>query len=582
MDTRPSVQDALLYASGKLSIKFRKQQEEALTSFLLGHDVFVSLPTGFGKSVVFRGAPLCMDFLRGQQDVGFNSLAIVVMPLKSLIQDQLDNAKKSGISAVDLSGGITDKIREELASGCHSLILSSPEVLTGDSGRDLMTISTVRDRLCGLFVDESHCVKKWGQSTGKTKVFRESYNKIGELRSILPPVPVVALTATATKEVRRSIIESLSLKNYTTISASPDRSNIKHSFMKSSSNSPDTNLAFLVKELQDRGRDCDRFLVYCQSRKIVSEVYSMFMYQLPPTHKAYVQMYHTNSEDDVQQHIVKDFGDSKGTIRVLVATIAFGMGVDVQGCHNVIMYGVPSHIDDYVQMSGRVGRDGKKSLSICMKYPGDKKHGTSDEIKSYISGDSCRRAVIVDCFGEAQTSNVVHVLHECCDICALKCMCAGSTCDTPCYRLEHLAYESICGERKLSEFDVSVPSEEEHAKLERSLMQYRNSLLGSPESLYSGPDIACGLPSSVVDMILRDINVVIPKVEFLRRYRFGNKEIGEECWRIYSGSLHRGSISGDENDVPATCTNLYDSDEWSGDEYDEIILDDYHIDSDSN
>lgn len=169
---------AMNYALDKLGFVdgFKNKQSVALKSFLRGHDLFVSLPTGFGKSVIFQVAPLCVDFLRGQVDADEqegvtlddvsnkptrHAVAVIVMPLKALITDQLSRAKELHIDAADVSGGITDDIRKGICSAKYSLLFASPESLLGDAGHELFNISAIKEQLCGLFIDESHCVSKW-------------------------------------------------------------------------------------------------------------------------------------------------------------------------------------------------------------------------------------------------------------------------------------------------------------------------------------------------------------------------------------------------------------------------------------
>ena len=156
---------AIQYASEKLGFVngFRSQQCAALSSFLKGQDLFVSLPTGYGKSVVFQAAPLCVDFFRGcvTQSRHDHHMAIIVMPLRSLIADQIRRAQELHIDAVDVTGGLTDGIRENISSAKYSLIFTSPESLLGDVGHELLSMSAMKEQVCGFFIDESHCVSKW-------------------------------------------------------------------------------------------------------------------------------------------------------------------------------------------------------------------------------------------------------------------------------------------------------------------------------------------------------------------------------------------------------------------------------------
>ena len=144
-------------AADKLGINdFHLQQRKALQAFLRGHDVFVNLPTGFGKSIIFQAAPFCCDFLR--QTTG--SIAIVISPLTALMQDQIDSLKRKGISAACLTRDTTRETKSAINKGQFSLVYASPEAMSV-SVRALMSAEVYKKNLCGIFIDESHCIKKW-------------------------------------------------------------------------------------------------------------------------------------------------------------------------------------------------------------------------------------------------------------------------------------------------------------------------------------------------------------------------------------------------------------------------------------
>ena len=157
------IEESIRFAASKIGFSdgFRDQQRSCLKSFLRGHDLFIALPTGFGKSAVFQAAPFCVDFLRELRDSGNSSraVAVVVMPLKSLISDQMSRAEELGILAADLSAGLTDIIREGIASEKYSIMFASPESLLEDDGQEIFQL--LKDQVCGFFIDESHCVTKW-------------------------------------------------------------------------------------------------------------------------------------------------------------------------------------------------------------------------------------------------------------------------------------------------------------------------------------------------------------------------------------------------------------------------------------
>ena len=158
----------------------------------------------------------------------------------------------------------------------------------------------------------------------------------------------------------------------------------------------------------------------------MSNVYAMFLDLLPASYHRCVDMYHTNTESDVQERIVNSFADPSGEIRVLVATIAYGMGVDSKDVHRTVICGRTTDLDDYMQMSGRIGRDNKPSVAVMLQYPGDSAgKSISSAMKEFAEGKRCRRAVIREVFGEAKT-NTIGAAHNCCDICENACACGGN------------------------------------------------------------------------------------------------------------------------------------------------------------
>lgn len=248
-----------------------------------------------------------------------------------------------------------------------------------------------------------------GSSSGDTKVFRSAYGKLGEVRSKLrSSVPVVALTATATKKVRHSVAESLGLRNFLPISKSPEKDNIKHSVFKTHSN---TIFAWLLADLKANGASCERYIIYCQSKKVVSDLYATFMDLLPSSHHKHFDMFHTNTEHDVQQNIIDSFSHADGSVRVLNATIAYGMGVDVKGVNTTIIFGHCTDLDDYIQMSRRIRRDGKPSVAITIQFLGDiAGRAVSASMKDFTKGDRCRRKVVTYVLHPVCVSQVVAMI----------------------------------------------------------------------------------------------------------------------------------------------------------------------------
>ncbi|XP_033638558.1 ATP-dependent DNA helicase RecQ-like [Asterias rubens] len=204
-----------------------------------------------------------------------------------------------------------------------------------------------------------------GHSSTKSSAFRKCYGQLGQLRSILnQSTCVVAMTATATTTVRRTIVDSLGMRNYSLIEVSPERHNIKYVVFKTADKNFESVFKWIADEILEKGRSTERMILYCQSRKNVSELHSFFCSLLPKVLYAFFEMYHTNTEGDVQKKIINSFAQEDGEVRILFATI------DVRGLHTVILVGHPTELDDLMQLSGRAGRDGTQSVAIVVNYPG--------------------------------------------------------------------------------------------------------------------------------------------------------------------------------------------------------------------
>ncbi|XP_041461906.1 Werner syndrome ATP-dependent helicase-like [Lytechinus variegatus] len=411
-----------------------------------------------------------------------------------------------------------------------------------------------------------------GKLIGGTKAFRSAYGKLGEMRAKLKSsVPVIAMTATATSEVRRNVADSLGLRNYALLSRSPERSNIKHVYLQSKTKDFDKVFELMVKEVQENDIHTERTIIYCQSRRVVSDLFAMFRDLLPSSHHKYVQMYHTNTEADVQERIIDSFGDTAGEVRILVATIANGMGVDLKQVYRTIICGRTSDLDDYMQRSGRIGRDGKQSVAVTLRYPGDiRGRILSSTMKDFVGGKECHRSTIRRVFGEGNTSAVLQD-HDCCDICASSCTCDGSRCSARRSFLETSLQQAVAVKEHGEELPLLIASPAQVTNLERALDGYRSSLLPEDEGhVYSGADIACGFPLEVGAQIVKDCNVHFNFHSFVARYNFPSSKIASEVWEIMCACLGRVGI--EEEDIPAnctTCSNDESEESYSESEYQE-------------
>jgi ATP-dependent DNA helicase RecQ len=333
---------------------FRPLQEEIVDSVIYGYDTLAILPTGGGKSICFQVPGLARE-----------GVSIVISPLIALMQDQVRNLEKRGIKAVMLSSSMSyreiDIELDNARFGKTKFIYLSPERLRSKLFIErfkLMNISLI-------VIDEAHCISEWGND------FRPSYYQIAELRSYHPNVPFLALTASATPEVRLEICKRLELKQPKIFEGSVERKNISY------------NAALVTNKLQEiirfcnsKGKDCG--IVYCQTRKSVKDVAIQLR-------NAGIRagIYHGGMLAEDRTTMLQAW--MKDEISVMVATNAFGMGIDKPDVHFVLHYEFPNNLEAYYQEAGRAGRDGNESVAQIFYETQDKDRHFETLERSYPS-----------------------------------------------------------------------------------------------------------------------------------------------------------------------------------------------------
>lgn len=319
---------------------FRGIQQEIIHSIGSGKDTLGLMPTGGGKSIAFQVPALAQE-----------GICIVITPLIALMKDQVENLKKRGIKAAAIYSGLTHNeilvTLENCIFGDYKFLYVSPERLSSE----LFLTKLKRMRVSFITVDEAHCISQWGYD------FRPSYIKIADLRKVIPEAPVLALTATATPEVVKDIQEKLHFRQENVF---------KMSFARK-------NLAYVVRHTEDKetelkhiiGSMAGTVIVYCRSRKGCKELAAQLEKQgLTAT------FYHaglSNSEKDERQKLWQT-----DQCRIMVATNAFGMGIDKPDVRLVVHMDVPDSPEAYFQEAGRAGRDGKKAYAVLLYNASDK------------------------------------------------------------------------------------------------------------------------------------------------------------------------------------------------------------------
>ncbi|MBP7141851.1 MAG: DNA helicase RecQ [Opitutaceae bacterium] len=368
--------------------QFRPLQREIIEASLAGKDVFALLPTGGGKSLCFQLPALVRP-----------GLTVVVSPLIALMKDQVDQLQSSGVAATYLNSTLSPAEARARLAGLHRnqwrLLYVAPERLMLDNWKEnLRTWGVAR-----IAVDEAHCISEWGHD------FRPEYRQVAKLRDLLPEVPFMALTATATERVRTDIINHLRLRDPDVFVASFNRPNLTYRVIPK-----DQPLKQLVAFLSKREHESG--IIYCASRAAaerVAEALAGRGFSARP--------YHAGLEADERTRNQELF--LRDEVRIICATIAFGMGINKPNVRWVVHHDLPKNIEGYYQETGRAGRDGLPGDCLLLFSAGDiaKQTHFLDEITDeheqqvartqlrqmvhYAESSGCRRVELLSYFGES-------------------------------------------------------------------------------------------------------------------------------------------------------------------------------------
>ncbi len=366
---------------------FRPLQEEIIRDALAGKDVFAVLPTGGGKSLCFQLPALTRP-----------GLTVVVSPLIALMKDQVDALQAAGVPATFLNSSLAAGESRPRLRGLHNgefrLLYVAPErlMLSG-------FVEDMKRWSVNVFaIDEAHCISEWGHD------FRPEYRQLASLRDQFPGVPMMALTATATERVRGDIVNQLRLRSAACYIASFNRPNLTYR-VAAKSGAYGQILEFV------RARPKESGIIYCQARKTAENLAGKLS-----ADGVRAAPYHAGMENRARTQSQEAF--LRDEVRVVCATIAFGMGINKPNVRFVIHHDLPKNIEGYYQETGRAGRDGLPSECLLLFSPGDRiKYGRFidemsnpkereiaraqlEQIVHYAEGANCRRAFLLGYFGE--------------------------------------------------------------------------------------------------------------------------------------------------------------------------------------
>ena len=378
---------------------FRKGQEEVINAALNGQDALVVMATGNGKSLCYQIPALC-----------FEGLTLVISPLISLMKDQVDQLQANGIEADFLNSSQTleqqQQVQNKLISRQLKLLYVSPEKVMTNSFFQLISYSKVSF----IAIDEAHCISQWGHD------FRPEYTQLGGLKASFPHAPIMALTATADYATRQDILTHLNLENPHRYIGSFDRPNIRYTLEEKYK--PMEQLTRFV--LAQKGKSG---IIYCNSRNKVERIAESLRNK-----GVSAAAYHAGMETALRERVQQDF--QRDNVQVVVATIAFGMGINKSNVRFVAHFDLPRSIESYYQETGRAGRDDLPAEAVLFYEPADyawlqkillEKPETSqrqieqhklEAIGEFAESQICRRLVLLNYFGEHRQTPCNN-----CDIC---------------------------------------------------------------------------------------------------------------------------------------------------------------------
>jgi ATP-dependent DNA helicase RecQ len=384
----------------------KDKQYEVINHYMNKNDVIGLLPTGYGKSLCYLLPPLIS-----------NKAIFIISPLISLMEDQKEKLINMNIPVAALHGNNFNKDREifKIIDGEINIIYMSPEYLIRGEGFELAKTLIENNRLGFLAIDESHCISVWGHD------FRDDYLKIRRFRKFFPEIPIMAVTATATNQVVEDIVKHLELNNPKLVVANFDRPNIYLKCIGEKKINIECMEPWITKY------EGHKIIIYTNSREQTNELSKAINNKYGPVSS----YYHAGMSKGMRNKVQTKFNN--GDINLIVSTVAFGMGID-QTVRCVLIFGSPNSIEEYYQMIGRAGRDGKEAESVLFFQYKSVAIGTSllkksdmdkevvdckikglNKMANYFYFPGCRRRFILEHFGQVPKFFWCNYCDNCCE-----------------------------------------------------------------------------------------------------------------------------------------------------------------------
>ena len=566
---------AVGYAIQKLnydSIFLKVKQYQVLDSILKGRDTIAILPTGYGKSIIFYLLPFICDYINSAKPN--NGYAVLIItPLNSLINDQRYILKKRGVKTSALNTSIDrlanterkvssesesdsdeeimakehkvdlamdDDSRENLAGENFKVVFAHPEAfISCKEGRRMLMSNIFQERIVACVIDEAHLVEEWGRE------FRPDYGKLAQLASLFPNAPFLILTATAPKHTQETIKVSLHLSNPRIIIANLNRPNIFIEVAKrlsvSSEESYESILLPIAQKLKEALVHYPLTIIYLPL-KWCGYAFKLFMEELgdrsyfpcdnvSPKNCLFAQ-YHSPQTEQRKQEILSQLqgSDTLRVPRVIFATVAIGMGVNITDVRQIVHIGVPRTLEGYYQEIGRAGRDGKPARAT-MYYNGhdiaSSKPGMTEEMRKFCREESaCLRNMILKHMGSSLVILPDTEGHSCCSNCFNTCQCESCS-------ILHPSVQDSASDVVLSQQlePLRIISESQR-RIIKSLMKKYRLKLGTDRYCLNGIDASTGVTLELIDSIVQRCEFIKSSEDMFNTYEIWDIQQANDLFSI--------------------------------------------------